>query len=159
MQVGYGVVRHKHTENAGICFGVWVTYIAYLEIHLKGSSTFITSKFDPDFIWRNCTIVPGELIHTINITNISNYISITLSLPSCSNLACCSRSSITLSGKDGTYAMALARTSSPPLFRAKVKGAASAMMSVLTNSLERSLCFFSLAMRTPASTSHLINIK
>ena len=63
MQVVFGVVCHKHREKAGIFFRIWVIYITFLEVHLKGSS--ILTPPMTDFIRRNYTIVPGELIHTI----------------------------------------------------------------------------------------------
>ena len=138
MQVGYGVIRHQHIEYAGICFRNPVTYITYLVVHLKESS-ILTPPTLTDFIRRNGTIVEGELIYTINSMLFQKFNH--------------------LSGKDGTYDMAFAHTAFPPHFRAKVKGAASALMSVLTNSFEKRLCFFSQAMRIPASNNHLINIK
>ena len=54
------------------------------------------------------------------------------------------------------YAMALAFISSPPLFRARVNGAISALISVVMISLDRLLIFFSLPNLIPSSDNHLL---
>lgn len=51
-QVGNRIMGHKHVKDTSILLGIGAGDVADLEVHLKRRTSFITSKFDPNFIGR-----------------------------------------------------------------------------------------------------------
>lgn len=96
LQVGERIRGQECTKHTSVRLGVGVLHIADLKIGLERATSFVPPHLQPDFFRRDHTIVPSELIVATYVHTNKNSFPYSKLL---SNLASCSRSSKTLSGR------------------------------------------------------------